>query len=67
MAHYQEECDVDSFAYDSVLKSNLSSANVRETLVTILAPGGLGYFSIGMNSPLNNLSIIKVHRIWSPE
>ena len=44
MAHYQEECDVDTFAYDSVLKSNLSSANVRETLVTILAPGGLGYF-----------------------
>ena len=44
MPYYQEGCDVDSFAYDSVLKSNLSSANVRETLVTILAPGGLGYF-----------------------
>ena len=44
MAHYQEECDVDSFAYDSVLKPNLSIANMRESIVTTLAPGGLGHY-----------------------
>ena len=43
MLYYQEGCKVDSFAYDSKLKSNLSSANMRETLVTSLAPGGIGY------------------------
>jgi hypothetical protein len=43
MPYYQEGCDVNSFAYVSVLKPNLSSANMRETLVTTLAPGGLGH------------------------
>ena len=42
MSYYQEGCDVDSFAYDSVLKPNLSSANMRETLITTHAPGGFG-------------------------
>jgi len=39
MPYYQKGCDVDGFAYDSVLKSNLSSANMGETLVTKLALG----------------------------
>ena len=43
MPYYQKGCDVDSFAYDSVLKPNLSSANKRETLITTLAMGGLGH------------------------
>jgi hypothetical protein len=42
MLYYQEGCNVDSFAYLLVLKPNLSTANMRETLVTKLAPGGLG-------------------------
>jgi hypothetical protein len=37
MPYYQERCDVDSFAYVLVLKPNISSANMRETLVTTLA------------------------------
>jgi hypothetical protein len=41
MSYYKEECDVDSSAYVSVLKLNLSSANMRETLVTTLALGDL--------------------------
>ena len=44
MLYYQEGCDVDSFAYDSVLKPNLSSANMRDTLVTTLELSGLGDF-----------------------
>jgi hypothetical protein len=43
MPYYQEGCDVDSFTYVLVLKSNLSSANMRETFVTTLAPDGLGH------------------------
>jgi hypothetical protein len=43
MSYYQEGCDVDSFAYVSVLKPNLSSANRREILVTTHAPDGIGY------------------------
>jgi hypothetical protein len=42
MPYYQEEHDVDSFAYVCVLKPNLSSANMRETLVKTLALCGLG-------------------------
>ena len=44
MSYYQDGCGVDSFAYDSVLKPNLSSANMRETLITSLTPGGLGHY-----------------------
>jgi hypothetical protein len=43
MLYYQEGCDVDSFAYVSVLKHNISSANMRETLVTTLSPVDLGH------------------------
>jgi hypothetical protein len=43
MPYYQEGCDVDNFAYVSVLKPHISSANMRETLVTTLAPVDLGY------------------------
>jgi hypothetical protein len=43
MPYYQEGCNVDSFAYVSVLKPNISSANIRETLVTTLALVDLGY------------------------
>jgi hypothetical protein len=47
MSYYQEGCDVDSFAYVLMLKPNLSSANMRETLDTTLAPSGLGpYFPL---------------------
>ena len=47
MSYYQEGCDVDSFAYDSVLKPNLTSANMREILVTTHAPCGFGpYFQL---------------------
>jgi hypothetical protein len=44
MLYYQEGCDVDSFAYVSMLKLNLSSANMREILVTTLAPDDLGHY-----------------------
>jgi hypothetical protein len=43
MPYYQEGCDADSFAYVSVFKPNISSANMRETLVTTLAPVDLGH------------------------
>ena len=57
MPYYQEGCDVDSFAYDSVLKPNLSIANMRESIVTTLAPGGLGHcFSVGVDSLLIKIS-----------
>ena len=60
MPYYQEGCDVDSFAYDSVLKPNLSSANLRETHSTTRTFGGLGAcFFIGLNSPLNKFSFVS--------
>jgi hypothetical protein len=43
MSYYQEGCDVYSFVYVSVLKPNISSANMREILVTTLVPIDLGY------------------------
>jgi hypothetical protein len=43
MPYYQEGCDVDSFSYVLVLKPNLLSANMRETLATIYAPNGHGH------------------------
>jgi len=43
MSYYQEGCDVDSFAYDSVLKPNLSSANMRETIIKTHSPDSLGH------------------------
>jgi hypothetical protein len=46
-AYYQEGCNVDSFAYVSVLKPNLPSAFMRETRITTHAPGGFGaYFRL---------------------
>jgi hypothetical protein len=42
MPYYQEGCNVDSFAYVSVLKPNLPSTIMRETLITTLEPGGFG-------------------------
>ena len=42
MMYYQEGCNVDSFAYVSVLKPNLPSASMRETLIAALVLGGLG-------------------------
>jgi hypothetical protein len=47
MPYYQEGCNVDSFAYVSVLKPNLPSAIMRETLFTTSAPDGFGaYFQL---------------------
>jgi hypothetical protein len=43
MPYYQEGYDVDSFVYISMLKPNISSANMKETLVTTLAPVDLGH------------------------
>jgi hypothetical protein len=40
--YYQEGCNVDSFAFVSVLKPNLPSAIMRETLFTTRAPDGFG-------------------------
>jgi hypothetical protein len=43
MTYYQKGYDVDSFAYVSVLKPNISSANMRKTLITTLALIDLGH------------------------
>jgi hypothetical protein len=43
MPYFQEGCDVDIFAYISMLKPNISNTNMRETLVIILAPVDLLY------------------------
>jgi hypothetical protein len=42
MPYYQDGCNVDSFAYVSMLKPNLPSVIMRETLITTHAPGGFG-------------------------
>jgi hypothetical protein len=47
MPYYQEGCNVDSFAYVLVLKSNPPSGMLRETLFTTHAPDGFGaYFQL---------------------
>jgi hypothetical protein len=47
MPYYREGCNVDSFAYVSVLKPNLPSAILRETLTTTHAPDVFGaYFQL---------------------
>jgi hypothetical protein len=47
MPYYQEGCNVDSFAYVSVLKPNLPSVIMRETLTTTHEPDGFGsYFQL---------------------
>jgi hypothetical protein len=43
MPYYQEGCVIESFAYVSVLKPNISSDNMRKILVTTLSPVDLGY------------------------
>jgi hypothetical protein len=47
MSYYQEGCNADIFAYVSVLKPNLPSAIMRETLFTTHAPDVFGaYFKL---------------------
>jgi hypothetical protein len=47
MSYYQEGCNVDSFDNVSMLKPNLPSAIMRETLITTHPPDGFGaYFQL---------------------
>ena len=66
MSYYQEGCGVDSFPYDSVLKPNLSSANMRESDSNLSSANtyhitytGWSWtlFSVGIDCLLNKLFI----------